>query len=104
MCALESRIGEPFNAVMAAMGNPALLRFEHVRGLMWAGLQRHHKGIDIDKAGDLIDAIGTPEALRVIGEAIAAAFPTPDAAGPLAASPASPNPSIGTNKSAGGQS
>jgi hypothetical protein len=42
------------------------------RAVIWAGLQRHHGGLTIAQAGDLIGAMGMPRAAALVSEAMAA--------------------------------
>jgi hypothetical protein len=82
---LDSATGDTFADLVAGLAS-GKFKPSHIRALMWAGLQHHHKGTTLNKAGDLIDAIGIPTALNVIGEAVALAFPQPENdAGPLSA-------------------
>src|SRR5262245_54422767 len=58
MCALESQLdGETFAGVAAAMVS-GRLKAMHIRAMIWAGLQRDHKGVTVNQAGDLVDDIG----------------------------------------------
>lgn len=51
-----------------------------VRRIFWAGLS-HMDGMTLERAGDIMDAVGPAEAGRVIREAISGAFPAPSAEG-----------------------
>jgi hypothetical protein len=96
MCALEGQVGADFATIVTSM------RPTHLRALMWAGLQKYHRGVTIDQAGDLVDALGIVEAMRIVGEAVTAAFPAPEAdvvtprdGVPLAAAPATAGDATG---------
>jgi hypothetical protein len=42
------------------------------RAVIWAGLQRHHAGLTLSTAGDLIGAMGMPKAAALVSEAMTA--------------------------------
>jgi hypothetical protein len=42
------------------------------RAVIWAGLQRHHAGLTLTTAGDLIGAMGMPRAAALVSEAMTA--------------------------------
>ena len=94
LCALEGKIGQTFNVVIAAMADPARMSFVNIRALLWAGLLHHHRTMTIDAAGDLIEAVGIAEAVGLIGEAVALAFPQPEGDGRPLAAPGNGMPTI----------
>lgn len=51
--------------------------FTHLRGIVWAMLQRHHKGLTLEAVGDLMDAIGVETMERKFAEALALMLPDP---------------------------
>jgi len=91
LCELEGILGD--GAAAAGLGTEGALSVRRLRAFLWAGLQRHHKGISLDAAGDIIGTIGPTRAVLVVGEAMAAAFPE-NAGGPLEA--AAPTAAVAT--------
>jgi hypothetical protein len=51
---------------------PEMRNVENRRGLLWAGLQKHHKGVDLIAAGDLMDE--ADDGLQALAEALARAL------------------------------
>lgn len=45
-----------------------------IRAVFWSGLRRHHPTVTLVEAGDIMQSLGVPEAGRLIGEAMAAAW------------------------------
>lgn len=68
---LDKGIGE----LLLGLGDKSAVRIGTLRALLWAALRRHHKDIDLLKAGDLIDEAGAVAAGVAISEAITAALP-----------------------------
>lgn len=52
---LEDLFGVEFEQVIARVGKNSV---KHIRGLVWAALQRHHAGMTVQQAGDWIEAAG----------------------------------------------
>src|SRR5262245_35215807 len=78
--------------------DPNKIRLKWVRALLWAGLRKHHAGVDIRAAGDLIGEVGgVGEAVRIIGEALGKAFPETKGENPPGAVPSGNG--IGINSS-----
>jgi hypothetical protein len=63
---------------------------EHMRGLLWAGLLRHHEGVDLMTAGDLLDEIegGFEGAVEVLARALRFRLSGVAVAEPLGGQPA----------------
>lgn len=74
ICELEDRLDKGLNVIVANME-----RLTTVRALLWAGLRAKHPEVTITQAGEMIDRIGMAQATEVIGKALTAAFPTPEA-------------------------
>lgn len=79
ICELEERLDKGLNVIVANME-----RLTTVRALLWAGLRARHPEVSIQQAGEMIDRIGMAEATEVIGKALTAAFPPPEASDPNA--------------------
>jgi len=60
--------GRPFNEVLADRSVSVL------RACLWAGLKRHHSGIDLLAAGDLMDEADDAAVGAAIGKAVQLAF------------------------------
>lgn len=72
-CQLESITGA--SAVEVAGSMQGSLRFTTVRALFYVALQRHHKGLSVDDAGDLMDAVGIARTATLVSQAFALALP-----------------------------
>ena len=84
LCTLEEKLGQPvtqFGKFLAAGEN---LSMRTLRTLVWAGLQRHHKSLSEEAAGDVIDAVGFQQMTDLMVSALSEAFP-PGEASPAAA-------------------
>ncbi|WP_210526384.1 hypothetical protein [Rubellimicrobium arenae] len=57
----------------AAQGMKVPPQTRRVRSLFWASLS-HHK-LSEERVGDIIDAIGMPQAMSLLGQAVTAAMP-----------------------------
>ncbi len=74
MCEVEYLLDQSTAEILTRLAaNPPL---HVVRALLWGALRRRHPNTDLNKAGEIIEAIGGPGvALEKIGEALIAAFP-----------------------------
>ena len=80
MCDVEGLLGRSTDQILAALVDSPPLSV--VRALLWGGLRQHHADIDLNGAGEIIEALGgAGEALAVIGEAMSAAFPEAEPSG-----------------------
>lgn len=52
--------------------------FSSMRLLLWAALRKHHSALDLEAAGEVIDAAGVKVVTDGIAEAIKRAFPPAD--------------------------
>lgn len=68
LCAAEDELGVKVHELT----QPGL---KAIRALLWAGLQRHHGGVAITDAGDMIQALGMAKAAEIVGEAFKLTFP-----------------------------
>jgi hypothetical protein len=60
--------GRPFNLLM---GDGSI---SVIRALLWGGLRKHHAGIDLLQAGDLMEQVDEDDLGAAIGKAISLAF------------------------------
>ncbi len=77
LCEAEDELGVKVHE----LAQPGL---KAIRALLWAGLQRHHAGVTIQTAGDVIQDVGMARAAEIVGEAFKLTFPeaAPGTAGP----------------------
>lgn len=73
ICGLEAEMDKPAGAIFASLDGS--VDFRTFRSVFRAGLARHHKGLKLDEAGDLIDEVGLSEAARLVGESVKASMP-----------------------------
>jgi len=64
---VEQLLGDSIGSIAADIS-----KVEHQRALLWASLQKHHKGINLLDAGDLIDEC--EDGLKPIAEKLARAL------------------------------
>jgi len=77
LCDVEAQLGVKVHELT----QPGLAA---IRALLWAGLQRHHAGVNLQQAGDVIQELGMAKAAEIVGQAFMSAFPeaAPGAAHP----------------------
>jgi hypothetical protein len=51
------------------------IRVGNMRAILWAALQRHHEGVTLEQAGDIISAVGLGVIVDTLGTAVQASFP-----------------------------
>lgn len=78
---LEELLDVGIVEIAAWFANPEQIRVGNMRATLWAGLQRHHPGLTLDDAGDIIAAAGLGPVVQKLGEAIQASFPEAAPAG-----------------------
>ena len=76
ICEIEAEGPESFMELTAAFDQN--VKMIYVRRMIWGGLQDHHQGLTIRAAGVIIDELGLSEAIRLVFEAVNAAFGKPD--------------------------
>lgn len=64
MVELEDLFGLTFDEVIVKVGRGSA---KHIRGLLWATMQRYHKGITQEEVGELIDATNLGELQQALG-------------------------------------
>lgn len=77
LCLLEDEVG-PIGAAMEKIGQGS---FKTLRALVWGGLQRHHEGITVKQAGEIVSDVGFDKAFDAIVAAMQSAFPPVSAEG-----------------------
>lgn len=76
LCSLEDITGKGIIALSNELSNAERLSVTLLRQVLWAGLQEHHKGLDLKEAGELIAAAGGVVAMvEIIARAFEATFP-----------------------------
>lgn len=96
LCLIEEKAGAPATEIIERlMVTP---RLSDVRMLLWAGLQRHHAGVSIDAAGDMVQALnrGDRKAFEIILESMRLCSPDAEEANGPADPPQSPATDAGT--------
>lgn len=90
LCALEDKSGKSAMKLFEALSDNPDLRT--LRLLVWAGLQSHIKGLTLDGAGEIMQAVGMAGLAEKLGEAARKAFPAAniEGAGGSAPDPQSP--------------
>lgn len=73
LASVEGLLGRGFPEIAATLN--ADPQISVMRAILWAGLQRHHPGIDLLQVGDLMDDAGDELIGEKIGEALKLAFP-----------------------------
>lgn len=77
MCELEAELGEPAAGVLGRMAAPqAFMR--DIRAILWASLRRHHSGVTIEGAGDLLHEDGAGARAAILSALSASAPPSGD--------------------------
>lgn len=56
-------------------GDRSRFRLGSIRAVLFAALSRHHDGISLEQAGEIIGEVGLDVAVDKLGQAIQAAFP-----------------------------
>lgn len=74
LCELEDALDMSVAKIGELLSDPANLRMDTVRKVIWAALRDHHEEIDIKQAGKL--ATDIPLVMSKIGEAFQLAFPS----------------------------
>ena len=75
LCRFERETSLPIGKLSGL--NVENIEIRVVRALIWAGLKDHHPEMTIDMAGDVIDEIGMPQVIKVMGDGMAGFFPQP---------------------------
>lgn len=70
------------------------IRVGNMRAILWAALQRHHEGLTLEQAGDIIGLVGLGAIVERLGTAVQASFPEAE----TTANPPSASPPDGTGK------
>ncbi len=70
------------------------IRVGNMRAILWAALQRHHDGITLEQAGDIIGLVGLGVIVERLGTAVQASFPEAETSG----NPQNASPPDGTGK------
>ena len=82
LCSLEEITGKGIIALSNELSDADRLSVTLLRQVLWAGLQEHHKGMDLKAAGELIAAGGGVVAMvGIIARAFEATFPETEAGG-----------------------
>jgi hypothetical protein len=90
LASLEQLLGTSVPEIFKRVGSGLGLMVE-MRAILWAGLRRHHAGITLEQAGDLIDeAGGVGDVFTSLRSAIRSAIPG------MEEEPADPLPAVGT--------
>lgn len=81
LCALEDEVGQGIVGILGEVQaweqEPVSIRLKLLRAMLWAGLQDRHPEVDVKKAGEILTSIGDiAGASNLVGDALAAAFPT----------------------------
>lgn len=85
---LEDITGAGIIEIAAWFNDPEKVRVGNMRAVLWAALQRHHPGLTLEQAGDLIGVIGLQAGVEKLGAALQASFPEAETAeNPQTASP-----------------
>ena len=72
ICDAEDQSGKAINEIMGDIARVSTLRM-----LLRSSLQKHHSGITVEQAGDIMGAVGIPATLTAITAALNLAFPKP---------------------------
>ena len=75
LASAEDALGVGIGEIGELLGDVSKLRIKTVRGLLWAGLSDHHKGLTVEDVGRIIDEVTINTALEIIGEGFSRAFP-----------------------------
>lgn len=98
ICHLEAATGMTFPVIAVQMGQPGKISVTLMRHVLHAGLMERHPELDLRAAGELIAAAGGIAGLMLkIDQAIALAFPAPEASG----TPNPPKPNRAARRRAG---
>ncbi|MGH7207748.1 MAG: hypothetical protein ACREIL_00020 [Nitrospiraceae bacterium] len=84
VCALEQQVGLSFVEFAAKTGS-GQTGFLGTRALLWAGLQARHKGLTLERCGDIISDVGMKLVLETCWSALRHVFPEPDEGNAVAA-------------------
>jgi hypothetical protein len=91
---IEDLLDTGFGELVSRLGAGEQFRLGTLRVVLWGGLRKHHKGLSLDDAGEIIGEAGIAATTEAISKAIALGFPE-FAAGsenPQTASPAEAGP------------
>lgn len=75
---LETLLDMGVMEISALLGEAANPRLGPWRAALWAALQCNHKGTTLEDAGEIIAEAGFANVMAKVGEALQAAFPTPE--------------------------
>ena len=75
LASAEDALGVGIGEIGELLGDVSKLRIKTVRGLLWAGLSDHHKGLTVEDVGRIIDEVTINTALEIIGEGFSRALP-----------------------------
>lgn len=92
---IENETGMPFAQVGAALADPEKATITVLTVAFQGALRRHHPGLCLDDVDDIIDAIGSEKAGKLLGEAVALTYP------PAPKGDAKGNPRKATGRSTG---
>lgn len=74
--------------IMSWSTEPERISLKLFRALLWAGLRKHHRGMTVEMAGDLLDEAGGMLALMPpVSEAFSKTWPESDKAEPVSGGP-----------------
>lgn len=79
ICALEGLLDKSVNEIIESLQDKKKVRLQTVRALVWAALSGNHPEITLKEAGSIAQIAGTAAAMEKVTEAIALAFPAPEA-------------------------
>lgn len=83
LCELEEAADLSVNQVAALFDKPDRIRLTQARLLFWAGLRDHHPEVTVIEAGALMNDFGVIDALGLVAQAFASAFPEARSTGPF---------------------
>lgn len=75
ICDLEQVLDMTSAEIDALVRNPAQVRSAHWRAILWACLRDKHPEVDLEGAGDIIDAVGPEVAVKAIYAALSTSQP-----------------------------
>lgn len=75
LCDLEDQTGLGVTELVEQLQSKPKMTF--IRVCFWAGLREHDPDLNLASAGNVVEALGLAEAAKILGQAVASAFPTP---------------------------
>lgn len=79
ICALEGLLDKSVNEIIESLQDQKKVRLQTLRALVWAALSDNHPEITLIEAGSIAHKATTAVSMEKVTEAIALAFPAPEA-------------------------